>query len=287
MRRNDVTVHPVCGGVKVGRGFRTLGFIIFLFLFASRTDAQPQATLKPHERTLPLNRELRLTLELVWKGDADLYDIPQPDLSGLDNFEVLSRNISAERRANENRLKHQFVLKPLKEGEYDLGRLRARYYEKGEDAPTAISLPRTPVVVTGPELLSRSAKMALGIGAVVVMTAVTGALVLRSRRVANETRRHADTGEATRADLLAKAEHARVLLLEGDPGGYLEKLSEIASLEPVRAFSDKFDELRELTENVKFGGHTPSPDELMWAEKSVKKAIRNAFPSKDDREKTE
>jgi hypothetical protein len=285
MRRADVPVHPGCGGVKVGLLLKKFAFIIFLF-FASQSDAQPQATLKPHEQTAPLNRELRVTLELVWKGEADLYDVPQPDLSELEGLEVVARNLSAERSGNENRLRYEFMLKPLREGELDLGQMRANYYEKGEDAPVLISLPRTPVIITGPELLGRTAKAAIGLGLAMITAGVVGIRIFRSRKASiAKKRQDSDAAEATRSNLLARVERARSLLIEGNPAAYFETLCEIASSEPLRASSQKLDELLDLTETVKFGSHTPSPDEIRWAEKQVRAAILKAFPTVEGLEK--
>lgn len=249
---------------------------------ACRAAAQPQVTLKPRTRAIPLNRTLIVTLELVWAGEADVYDVPQPDLSGLPEFEAVDRQLSAMRRGGENLLRYEFMMKPLKEGEYDLGRMRVEYFEKGRDVPTAIYLPRTPVKVVSPEVLGPRAKTAVVIGMLVAASAAAIALVVRSRRMSREkTLSEFETAMHTRAGLLAKLDDARLFLIEGETGTYLEKLLELADSDALRPHAERTDELRELAEDVKFGGHTASPDQLTWAEKLVRNAIRKTFPDDD------
>jgi hypothetical protein len=72
--------------------------------------------------------------------------------------------------------------------------------------------------------------------------------------------------------------------MEGDMGAYLEKLCALADSDELRAHAGKIEELRDLAESVKFGGLTPSPDQLRWAEKMVKNAIEKAYPADDEME---
>ncbi len=271
-------------GVGLRRARKIALTVVILFL-ACRASAQPQATLKPRTKALPLNRTLTVTLELVWAGEADVYDVPQPDLSGLPEFETVDRQLSAMRRGDENLLRYEFVMKPLKEGEFDLSRMRVEYFEKGRDVPTAIYLPRTPVKVVSPEALGPRAKTAVGIGMVAAACAFVIALVTRSRRMSREKRlSELETAVQTRACLLARLDDARPLLIEGKIGTYLEKLLNLVDSDALRPHAEKTDELRELAEDVKFGGHIASPDQLNWAEKLVRNAIRKAFPDEDERE---
>lgn len=65
--------------------------IILLFILSGSSAAQPRATIRPDSRAVPLNRQLRVTLELTWTGDADAYDVPQSDVSALAEFEIAER----------------------------------------------------------------------------------------------------------------------------------------------------------------------------------------------------
>lgn len=65
--------------------------IILLFILSGSSATQPRATIRPDSRAVPLNRQLRVTLELTWTGDADAYDVPQSDVSALAEFEIAER----------------------------------------------------------------------------------------------------------------------------------------------------------------------------------------------------
>ncbi len=79
--------------------------IILLFILSGSSAAQPRATIRPDSRAVPLNRQLRVTLELTWTGDADAYDVPQSDVSALAEFEIAERGLSAERKNETNVLR--------------------------------------------------------------------------------------------------------------------------------------------------------------------------------------
>ena len=224
-------------------------------------------------------------MELVWAGEADVYDIPQPDTSVLPEFQVTSRKIYATRNRDENLLQYEFAMKPLKEGEYDLGRMQVKYYEKGKDIPTPISLPQTTVKVLPAELLSPRARAGIGAGAVVAIAAVATVLVVRSRKASERKKTtESETLSHARASLIAKLDGSRPLLLDGKTGEYLERLCDIAESDELRPHMEKLDDLRSLAEGVKFGGHTSSPDQLSWAEKLVRTAIQKAFPCEEQEE---
>ncbi len=241
--------------------------------------------LRPSPKTVPLNRLLRVTLEIVWAGEADVYDIPQPNLSGLPEFAILERSLSATRKGDENLMKYEFVMKPLKEGEYDLDRMVVKYYEKGVDIPTDVVLPQTIVRVLPEEIVPRKAKIALSVGALVTAAALAGFLAVRAKKSAQK--RKADASEAggrKRESLLAELSGAAPLRVEGEMGAYMEKLLVLADSDELRPYIDRIEDLRDLTENVKFAGLAPSPDQLRWAEKLVKKAIKMAFPEEEAEE---
>ncbi|UCD56609.1 MAG: hypothetical protein JSV16_12360 [Candidatus Hydrogenedentota bacterium] len=271
---------------RVGyRGTGKIFLIAFSFFLAGKSIAQPRATLKPHPQAVPLNRDLRLVLELVWAGEADLYDIPQPDLSVLSQFQVVERKLSAERRGDENRLRHQLVMRPLKEGEYDFGQIRVEYFEKGKDIPTLIPLDRTFVRVVPPELVGQRTKVAIGAGAVIAAAVAAILLALRFRGSARSRKlSESETTRHTRDNLLAELNAARSSLIEGEIGTYLVKLCELADSDMLRPHGEGTHELRDLMENVKFGGRTASPDQLNWAEKMVRNAILKALPPEDEEE---
>lgn len=287
MREENASLDVSCGGVRFGLRHLTLVFFL-LFISAGQSYAQPLAELKPHTRTIPLNRALRVTLEVVWAGAADLYDVPQPDLSGLAQFEVTEHRVLATRQGDENRLRHELVMKPLEEGEHDLSHMQVRYFEKGEDTPTAIPLSRTTVRVTSPEKLSRNAKIAIGMVAILALTGAGGIILIHARRASREKkRRESETLMHTRADFLSRLEEARPLLIEGKTAMYLDELRRLADSDALGPHVEKGDRLRELAEDVKFGGRTASPDELNWAEKTIRAAIRKAFPAEEAEEETE
>ncbi len=263
--------------------------ILSIILLAGPSAAQPRATIRPHPQTLPLNRHLRITLDLVWSGEADVYDVPLPDLSGLEEFEILEQSLSASRGGEENRLRYEFTMKPKKEGEYDFGKAIVKYYEKGVDVPTAIVLPRTIVKVAPRETIPLSAKIALGVSVVVGAGALAGFLALRAalragRDVRNKEIDASAAAGRRRESLLAELAGAAPLRIEGEMGAYLEKLCALAESHDLWPHAARIDDLRELAENVKFGGLTPSPDQLSWAEKLVRKAVDKAFPEKQDSE---
>jgi hypothetical protein len=280
---------------KSRRGIRQIGqaaglraaiiLLLFLLVFtpSAPTIAQPVATLKPRPESVPLNRSVHVTLELAWTGEADVYDIPQPDTSALSEFQIVERSLSAERRGEENVVTHELVMQPLKEGEYDLGQIRVLYFEKGKDTPTLIPLPRTIVKVTPREIIPRG--VLTGIMAGILSAAVGIGLYLASRkkkRLALEQEDSAQTSDKKREKFLQELSAAAMMRIEGETGDYLKKLSALADSAELGPHIEKLEELRELAENVKFGGLTPSPDQLSWAERLVKKAIEKAFPAESE-----
>jgi len=259
--------------------------IPFILLFAVQSAAEPQAKLEAHSRTVTRNGRLRVALELVWTGEADLYDIPRPDLSGIPDFDVLEIEISTERRGDENRLRYSLALEPMKEGEYDLGQMKVEYFEKGQDVATAIYLPQTIIKVTGPALIGRKGKLAVAVGAILLACAAAAGHIFRSReRTREASRDNLAAKRHTRDGLLAELGAARRFRIEGEIGNYLDTLCMLAESERLKPHIHNTDELKELTENVKFGDLTPSPDQLDGAEKAIRNAIREAFPNGDEAE---
>jgi len=256
-----------------------------IILLAGSSVAQPQATLRPSPKTVPLNRLLRVTLEIVWAGEADVYDVPQPDLSGLPEFAILEQSLSATRKGDKNLMKYEFVMKPLKEGEYDLDRIVVKYYEKGVDIPTAIPLPQTLIRVVPRELAPRGVISGIVIG---VLAAAAGlAVFFATHKKKSMRQERSDATQAAsrrRESLLAELSGAAPLRIEGEMGAYMEKLLALADSDELRPHVDRIEDLRDLTENVKFAGLAPSPDQLRWAEKLVKKAIKMAFPEEETEE---
>jgi hypothetical protein len=286
MRSRRAVGKRVCRG-RAGYGLaKEIAIIIpFILLFAGQSAAEPQAKLEPHSRTVPRNGQLRVALELVWAGEADLYDIPRPDLSGIPDFDVLEIKISTERRGDENRLRYSLALEPMKEGEYDLGQMKVTYFEKGQDVATTIELPETIIKVTGPALIGRKGKLAVAVGAILLACAAGVGYILRSRERTREASRDDLAAKRhTREGLLAELDAARRFRIEGETGIYLDKLCMLSDSEKLRPHARNTDELKELTENVKFGDLTPSPDQLDGAEKSIRSAIREAFPNGDKAE---
>ena len=256
-----------------------------IILAPAFSAAQPQATLKVKPQTVPLNRELCVTLELAWAGEADVYDIPPPDISPLAAFEALERSLSTAREDGQNLLRHEFVMKPLVEGEHDLGRMIVTYYEKGVDIPTTIPLSRTMVKVVPRELVPRGVINGIIIG---LLSAAVGLAVFfatqRKKSLRRERIDSAMDSKRRREELSADLSNALILRMEGDMGAYLEKLCALTDSDELRAHAGKIEELRDLAESVKFGGLTPSPDQLRWAEKMVKNAIEKAYPADDEME---
>ena len=151
-----ITPGQNCCPGRLRVGYRQAGIIVLfisILTIAGQSFAQPQASVKPDSQAVPINRNLHVALTLMWIGEVDVYDIPQPDLSGLSGFEPVQTELFATRRESENNLRYEIVLKPLEEGEYDLGRMRVEYYEKGKDIPTSVPLPPTTVKVVSRELL--------------------------------------------------------------------------------------------------------------------------------------
>ena len=282
-------IPPLARGFCRGRGLSGYDLAtrailsFFIILLAGQAAAQPQATVSRYPQSVPLNRLLKITLEVVWAGEADVYDIPQPDLSALTDFEVIDRGLSATREGNDNKLRYDFVMKPHKQGEYDLAAMKVKYFEKGKDIPTIIPLSSTVVKVGPRELLSWRAKMGIGLGAALVACVIAISVMIRNRKRAQEDMLDAaKTAEHTRTSLLAELNAARSFRIEGATGEYLEQLSALAALDPLQGHIDKLAELRQLTEDVKFGGHIASPDQLNWAENLLKRAIHNTFPADED-----
>ena len=84
------------GRARVGYG--QAGIIVLLLVILTSTGqsvAQPHASLKPGSQVVPLNRSVHVELTLMWAGEADVYDIPRPDLSGLPEFELVRMELSA------------------------------------------------------------------------------------------------------------------------------------------------------------------------------------------------
>ena len=286
MRSRRAVGKRVCRG-RAGYGLaKEIAIIIpFILLFAGQSAAAPEAKLETHSRTVPRNGQLRVALELVWAGEADLYDIPRPDLSGIPDFDVLEIEISTERRGGENRLHYSLALEPMKEGEYDLGQMKVEYFEKGQDVATAIELPETIIKVTGPALIGRRGKLAVAVGAALMACAAAAGYLLRSReRTRKASRDDLAAKRHTREGLLAELNAARRFRIEGETGTYLDTLCMLADSEKLKPHTHNIEQLKELTESVKFGDLTPSPDHLDGAEKSIGNAIREAFPNGDEAE---
>ena len=270
------------------RGFERIGsvpagkaaIILLLFLFSGPVAAQPQATITPCPESVPLNRHIYVTLELSWTGEADVYDIPQPDVSALEEFQVLEQSLSTERRGDENVLRHKFVMQPLEEGEYDIGRMSVQYFEKDKDVPVSLSLPQALVEVTPREILPRGIRNGIIVGLLCAGTAIgIGMAAQRRKKLQQEEVGSALAADKKRDEFSAKLADAVSLRIEGDLGAYLENLCTLADSAELKPHVDRIEELRELAENVKFGGLAPSPDQLSWAEKLVKNAIKETFPA--------
>jgi hypothetical protein len=204
------------GRVRVGYGQAgIIAFLLFILTGAGQSFAQPRASLKPSSQVVPLNRSVHVALTLTWVGEADVYDIPQPDLSGLPKFKLVEMELSATRRGNENHLRYELVMESLEEGEYDLDRMRVEYYEKGKDVPTSVPLHRATVRVISPELLGGRVKLAIAGGVVLAVVAVAAILIIRYRK--KSFRRgldKSDIAEQVRGGLLAELTAARSLLIE-------------------------------------------------------------------------
>jgi hypothetical protein len=276
---DDGTMHRGCK--RIGLVSAGAIAIILLFILSGASQAQPRATIQPSPQAVPLNQQLNITLELVWTGEVDAYDIPQPDASMLAEFRVVGRSLSAERRDGENVLRHDILLQPLKEGEYDVSRIRVGYFEKEKDVPMRISLPQTMVTVLPPKLIPNSIWVAAGVSAFAA-AAVTAVMIVRGKIRKNNGPVSAVSGR--RDELLLELNDAVALRIEGEIGAYMDKLCALANAKELEPHIGKLDQLRELTESVKFGGLIPSPDQLSWAEKKVKGAIREAFPIDDPEE---
>lgn len=280
---NNGTTHGGCE--RIGLGLAGATAIILLFILSGSSQAQPRATIRPSSTAVPLNEQLHIALEVEWTGDVDAYDIPQPDVSMLSEFRVVRSSLSAERKNGRNVLKHDIVLQPLKEGEYDMGRIRLEYFEKNRDVPVQIPLPKTMVTVVPPRLIPDKAVTAAAVGALIV--AVVGVTIILVRR--DGTRKRKRSGAApearrTRDELLAELNEAISLRIAGETGAYLDGLYALAGAPEVEPHIGALDQLRELTEGVKFGGLILSPDQQEWAEKKVKNAIRLAFPIEQNEE---
>ena len=253
--------------------------LILLFILSGSSAAQPQAVIDLGSQAVPLNRRVRLTLEIKWTGEADAYDVAQPDLSELTEFEVVDHGLFAERKGDTNVLRHTFILQPLIQGEFDAGRIRLKYSEKDKDAARLIPLPWTPIKTLPPEsFLSPGGKVFVVVGAFMIMA--MGAAVAFSRR---KTRGRAGNSAAAKkqeekekfSDRLGRAASLKI---EGEFGAYMEELCAMAESDRLKPFIAKLDELGEFSEKVRFGGLIPSPDQLSWAERKVNHAIRMAFP---------
>ena len=232
----------VCCGYWVhgGNPAKLAILFVFIILLADYAIAQPQATLKCHPCSVPLNRNLEVTLELVWAGEVDVYDIPQPDLSGLASFEIVERSLSAARKNGHNQLRFDFIMKPSKEGEYDLAGMKANYFEKGKDIPVAVVLPQTVVKVVKPELLSRRVKMGIGLGLGVAAGIMAVLAVVRQKKkfreiLLNETK----TAGRAREELLTQLRSIRTFRIEGDIGKYLERLCGLAGSDALRGYVER------------------------------------------------
>lgn len=261
---------------------RRLGCTLLVLLLAGQALAQPQATLEARPAEIPLNRLLAVTLELAWTGDADSFDIPPPDISELNGFEAIENTLSASRTNGHNVVRYEMKLKPLKQGDYDLGRIKVEYYEKGRDVRTVIPLPETRVRVTREEILGRRGKLALGTGMAAAAIAILCFLKAHSTRASRRKERNQlKYANGEHSKLLAELGAARRLLLEGRTGEYLENLCGMADSDFLRPYA-RTERLRELAERVRFGGETPSPDHLRWAENQVRSAIREAFPEETE-----
>lgn len=273
-----------CGCGRIAKGSaQQIVLIFFILLLAGRAIAQPQARLRHRPHSVPLNRIMEVTLELMWTGEADIYDIPQPNLSGLAGFEIVERNLGASRKGDQNQLRFDYVLRPLKEGNYDLARMKVEYYEKGKDVPVAIPLPRTMVKVIKPEILSQRAKLAIGAGVGIAAVACAGLGIWRKRKEKQKRMKEKAQGaEQRRANLLAQLNSARAFRIEGETGKYLETLCALAESDALQRYTEKIDELHQLADDVKFGGHILSPDQLNWTENIIRNAIRKAFPKTDE-----
>jgi hypothetical protein len=101
------------------------------------------------------------------------------------------------------------------------------------------------------------------------------------RGTTSRRRQHGHDVSAARCkrdEFLTKFEDAASLKIEGEIGAYLDRLCALADSPELAPHFEKNEQLRELTESVKFGGLILSPDQLTWAEKKVKDALSAAFP---------
>jgi len=273
------------GGTRAGLVRAGLLFLLVHLVFSADVHAQPRAQIEFRPQNVPLNRLLHVTLELAWAGEADLYDIPRPDLSAITAFELVEQSVSASRRGKENILTFEMALKPLEEGMHDLGQMTLEYYEKGKDIATPVDVPAAVVTVQPRQLFSPATK---GIAAGAVFAACLSAFYLTTRmrnKAKQQMEPEPDDLAGVRASFLAKIDAARQSLIEGETGRYLEELCRMLESDALRLHARKLDELSSLTESVKYGKRSASPDELKWAERIVKQAIGNAFPQPEIQDK--
>ena len=277
-----------CG--RLAAVLKTGLFVLFLnsAVLAGEGYSQPQARIVPYPEKVHLNRLLQVTLELVWSGEVDVYDIPGPDFSALPEFELQEQSLSASRRGEENFLTYRFVLKPLKEGSFDLGEMKVHYFEKGKDQPITAELPQCLVAVLPPEKVGGGAKAGIAAGATAAVGGFAFFLMMRTRKKAKEqAAKSSREAMRVRGDLLTELESAKRLLLEGETGSYMKELCRLLESDALQPFAQKTDELHELAESIEFGGQVPTPDQLKWAEKSVKETIEKAFPQNVEDESDE
>jgi hypothetical protein len=279
MERKNKTTIVSCGNRTGIKGTLGVVFVLLISSFASTANSQPQARITFHPQKVHLNRFLHVTLELVWSGEADVYDIPRPDLSALPDFEVAEQSISASRKGEGNTLTFQLVLKPLKEGTYNLGLMKVSHFEKGKDVAAPVSLPEAVVQVQPPEALGFGAKAGLAAGAAIAACAGGFFFVIRAKARSRKWReREQEEDVSLREGFLADLKKARRLLIDGEPGRYVEALVGLMESDTLRPHVQRIDEARALAESLKYGGQAASPDQLKWAEKLVKEAIEKAFP---------
>ena len=168
------------------------------------------------------------------------------------------------------------------EGEYDLGRMSVQYFEKDKDVPVSLPLSQALVEVTPREIIPRGVKSGIIIGLLAAAAGLAIALAMqRKKKLQQEEIGSALAVDRVRDEFSAKLGAAVTLRIEGDLGEYLANLCELADSAELRPHIGNVEELRELAENVKFGGLAPSPDQLSWAEKLIKKAIKETVPLDD------
>ena len=250
---------------------------MLVFVGHHAATAQPRLTATARETSVQAGRPFFVNVEVQWLGAPDRYDLSPPSLELPDGVEKLGQEQSFSTRGEETIYDYEFELVASNPGPLELGEVSVAYQGKPEsdaepDRGTVKEMLPTVTVLPG------GIRGILGTALSWVLLVVLLLLPLawfRRRAVRREqaAEAHEQPPESTPKELL---ERAHKCLTEGDFDGVYALLIDLKpGLPPATDPLPPADKLEAERMRIRYGGVTPSADEVRRLLRTVSLALEN------------